>query len=104
MNKRHKEQLDFICYVMGITDKDKNKIKLVYEIMLSEGIVSSCELRGQLCEYFPCAYREGAKALGCTLEGLQGLLEEGEIDSYEFFDCLFCHLEKRLHEQFENKL
>ncbi len=68
------------------------------EQMMSKGTVQAEELRGQLGERLPGAFRLAAKAMGHTTQEMGKLLKLGEITAEEFLPKLAAELEKTFGE------
>lgn len=70
--------------VMGLSAEQQSGTLLAVSQMMSKGVVSAEELRGQLGERLPGAFQIAAKAMGVTTAGLQKMLEAGELTAENF--------------------
>lgn len=70
--------------VMGLSAEQSSGALLAIQQMMSKGVVSAEEFRGQLGERMPIALQAGAKALGVTASEFSKLMESGKIVSDEF--------------------
>ena len=70
--------------VMGMSADESSRAFLALGQMASKGTVQAEELRGQLAEAMPSAYRLAAKAMGVTTAELSGMLERGEVIASDF--------------------
>ena len=64
---------------MGLSADQQRGALLALEQMVSKGVVSAEELRGQLGERLPGAFQLAARAMGVTTEQLGKMLQKGEI-------------------------
>ena len=64
---------------LGKSSADTQGALLAIEQMVSKGVVSAEELRGQLGERLPGAFRLAAEAMGVTEQELGKMLESGDI-------------------------
>lgn len=81
---------------MGL-DIDRTRLSLLaLEQMMSKGTVQTEELRRQLGEHLPGAFRLAAEAMGKGTRELNQMLKRGEV----FADELLPRLAKLLHEKF----
>jgi len=64
---------------LGKSSADTQGALLAIEQMVSKGVVSAEELRGQLGERLPGAFKLAAEAMGVTEQELGKMLESGEI-------------------------
>ena len=81
---------------MGL-DIDRTRLSLLaLEQMMSKGTVQTEELRRQLGEHLPGAFRLAAEAMGMTTRALNVALKRGEV----FADDLLPRLAALLHEKF----
>lgn len=62
--------------------------------MLSKGTVSAEELRGQLAERIPGAFRRAAESIGVTTEKLSDMLKAGDVMALELLPKLADELQK----------
>lgn len=81
---------------MKITADDQKGAMLALSQMASKGVVSAEELRGQLGERIPGAFRLAAEAMGMTEKQFNKHLEKGEILANKFLP-LFA---KKMHETY----
>ncbi|KKL83239.1 hypothetical protein LCGC14_1976740, partial [marine sediment metagenome] len=80
--------------VLGLSaDQTQGAFRALVQIM-SKGTVQSEELRGQLGERIPGAFRIAARAMGVTTRELGKMLEQGEVLSDEFLPKFALELEK----------
>jgi tape measure domain-containing protein len=63
--------------------------------MLSKGTVQSEELKGQLGERMPGAFRDAAAAMGYSVSELSQALKKGLVDSETFISAFADHLDKK---------
>lgn len=66
--------------------------------MMSKGKVQTEELRRQLSERFPGAWKIAAEAMGTTVSGLEKMITKGEIFAEEFMPKFARSLEKNFSE------
>lgn len=64
---------------LGKSSTDTQGALLAIEQMISKGTVSAEELRGQLGERLPGAFKTAAEAMGVTTQELGKMLEDGEV-------------------------
>ncbi len=64
---------------MGLSADQQQGALLALEQMISKGVVSAEELRGQLGERLPGAFQLAARAMGVTTKQLGEMLQRGEI-------------------------
>jgi len=64
---------------LGLSADDTAGIFRAFQQMISKGSVQAEELRGQLGERLPGAFRLAAKAMGTSTRGLAKMLEKGEV-------------------------
>lgn len=67
-----------------LTADDTNGVFLALSQMMSKGKVSAEELRGQLGERMPGAFRLAAEAMGVTQAQLGDMMKDGQVISEEF--------------------
>lgn len=67
-----------------LTAEDTNGVFLALSQMMSKGKVSAEELRGQLGERMPGAFRLAAEAMGVTQAQLGEMMKDGQVISEEF--------------------
>ena len=79
---------------MGLTVDAQKRTFTALSQMMSKGKVSSEELRQQLGEALPGAFRIMAKAMGTTDEGLEKLMKDGNLLSSEALPKLAKEIEK----------
>ncbi len=65
--------------VMGLSAAETGGVLTALEQIASKGTVSAEELRGQLGERLPGAFRIAARAMGVTTGELDGMLSAGEL-------------------------
>lgn len=82
--------------VMRLSAEQTGGVFTALEQIVSKGTVSAEELRGQLGERLPGAFRFAAEAMGVTTEELGKLLQAGELTAED----LLPRLAKRLEEEF----
>lgn len=82
--------------VMRLSAEQTGGVFTALEQIVSKGTVSAEELRGQLGERLPGAFRFAAEAMGVTTEELGKLLQRGELTAED----LLPRLAKRLEEEF----
>jgi tape measure domain-containing protein len=70
--------------VLGRSSADTEGALFAIQQILSKGVLSSEELRGQLGERLPGAFSIAARAVGVTTEELGKMLERGEIIATDF--------------------
>lgn len=70
--------------VMGLSTDQAGGVLLALQQMMSKGVVSAEELRGQLGERLPGAFQIAARALGVTTQKLGDMLQAGEIIADDF--------------------
>lgn len=70
--------------VMGLSTDETRGALLAVQQMMSKGVVSAEEFRGQLGERMPIALQTGARALGVTTAEFSKLLETGQIVAADF--------------------
>jgi len=70
--------------VMGLSADQSSGALLAVQQMMSKGVVSAEEFRGQLGERMPIALQAGAKALGVTTAEFSKMLEAGQIIAQDF--------------------
>lgn len=73
------EQVARASAVMGLSAEDTSGVLLAMTQMLSKGVVSSEELRGQMAERLPNAFQLSAESMGVTTEEFNKMLARGEI-------------------------
>lgn len=79
---------------LGKSSADTQGALLAIGQMMSKGVVSAEELRGQLNERLPVALQAAAKAMGVTTQELGKLLQEGKIVSADFLPKFARELDK----------
>lgn len=84
--------------VMGLTAEEQSGALLAISQMMSKGTVSAEELRGQLGERLPGAFRIAAEAMGVTQAELGKLLEEGALTAEQFIPRFAEALQKSVEE------
>ncbi len=70
--------------VMGLSVDQTSGVLLALQQMISKGVVSAEELRGQLGERLPGAFQVAARAIGVTTQQLGEMLERGEVLADDF--------------------
>lgn len=70
--------------VLGLSADQANGALLAIQQMMSKGIVSAEEFRGQLGERMPIAAEAAARGLGVTTAEFQKMLESGQIVTSDF--------------------
>ena len=70
--------------VMGLSAAETGGVLTALEQIASKGTVSAEELRGQLGERLPGAFRIAARAMGVTTGELDGMLSAGELLADDF--------------------
>lgn len=70
--------------VMGLSTDQTSGALLAIQQMMSKGVVSAEEFRGQLGERMPIALQAGARALGMTTREFTQMLETGQIVAQDF--------------------
>lgn len=84
---------------MGLSADESNGALKAIEQMMSKGKVSAEELRGQLGERLPGAFRIASQAMGVSQSELNKLLEQGKLMSDDFLP----KFAKRLEEEWKGK-
>ena len=79
---------------LGKTTAETDGALLAISQMMSKGVVSAEELRGQLGERLPGAFQAAARAMGTTTQGLGEMLEKGEIIAADFLPKFAAELNK----------
>lgn len=80
--------------VMGLSVESQDRAFMALNQMMSKGVVSAEELRGQLGEALPGAFGIMAKALGTTEVGLAKLMKDGKLLANEVLPKFAKELEK----------
>lgn len=83
---------------LGKSSADTQGALLAIEQMISKGKVSAEELRGQLGERLPGAFRAAAESIGVTTSELGVMLEKGEVLAEDLLPAL----SKRLNELYDD--
>ena len=78
------ESISMASAVMGLSTDQASGALLAVQQMMSKGVVSAEEFRGQLGERMPIALAAGAQALGVTTAEFSKLLETGQIVAADF--------------------
>ena len=73
---------------LGKSSADTQGALLAIEQMISKGVVSAEELRGQLGERLPGAFKAAADAMGRTEQELGKMLEDGEVMAEDLLPAL----------------
>lgn len=64
---------------LGLSTADQTGIFTAFEQIVSKGVVSAEELRGQIGERLPGAFQLAARAMGVTTQELDKMLRQGEL-------------------------
>lgn len=78
------ESISAAAAVMGLSTDQASGALLAVQQMMSKGVVSAEEFRGQLGERMPIALAAGAKALNVTTAEFSKMLETGQIIAADF--------------------
>jgi tape measure domain-containing protein len=70
--------------VYGIDAQSQERAYIALEQVISKGVVSAEELRGQLSEAIPGAMQVAARALGVTSQELDRMISSGELMAEDF--------------------
>lgn len=87
--------------VLGLSAEQKSGALTAIEQIMSKGIVSAEELRGQLGERLPGAFQIAARAMGVTTQALGKMLEMGELTADVFLPKFSAELKKTFGEDLE---
>lgn len=79
---------------LGKSSAETDGALLAVSQMMSKGVVSAEELRGQLGERLPGAFQVAARAMGTTTKGLGEMLEAGEVVAADFLPRFAAELRK----------
>lgn len=79
---------------LGKSTADTDGALLAIGQMMSKGVVSAEELRGQLGERLPGAFQAAARAMNTTTQGLGDLLQGGKIVAEDFLPKFAAELRK----------
>lgn len=79
---------------LGKTSAETDGALLAISQMMSKGVVSAEELRGQLGERLPGAFQVAAKAIGVSTQELGKMLEQGQILASDFLPKFASELRK----------
>jgi tape measure domain-containing protein len=79
---------------LGKTSAETDGALLAISQMMSKGVVSAEELRGQLGERLPGAFQVAAKAMGVSTQELGKMLEQGQILASDFLPKFSAELRK----------
>lgn len=79
---------------LGKSSADTDGALLAISQMMSKGVVSAEELRGQLGERLPGAFQAAARAMGTTTQGLGEMLQNGEVIAADFLPKFAAELRK----------
>lgn len=82
--------------VLGLSAERQEGVFRALSQMMSKGIVQQEELRGQLGDQLPGAFRIAAAAMGVTESKLSSLIERGEVLTNDFLPKLSSHLKNDL--------
>lgn len=88
--------------VMGLSVDQQSGALLAIQQMMSKGVVSAEEFRGQLGERMPVALQAGAKALEVTTAEFSKMLESGQIIASDFLPKFAVALDELLGDAAEN--
>lgn len=88
--------------VMGLSVDDTKGVLLSLQQMVSKGTVQSEELRGQLGERLPGAFRIAADAMGVTTAELGKMLEKGQVVAEDFLPKFAAQLNSQIGSAAEN--
>lgn len=88
--------------VMGLSADQSSGALLAIQQMMSKGIVSAEEFRGQLGERLPIALQAGANALGVTTAEFSKLLETGQIVATDFLPKFSVAIREMLGDSVQN--
>lgn len=90
------ESISKASAVMGLSAEQSSGALLAVQQMMSKGVVSAEEFRGQLGERMPIALQAGAQALGVTTAEFSKLLETGQIVAQDFLPKFAAAIDKML--------
>lgn len=79
---------------LGKSTADTDGALLAIGQIMSKGVVSAEELRGQLGERLPGAFQAAARAVGTTTQGLGEMLQRGELLAEDFLPKFAAELRK----------
>lgn len=79
---------------LGKSSADTDGALLAISQMMSKGVVSAEELRGQLGERLPGAFQAAARAMGTTTQGLGEMLQSGQVIAADFLPKFAAELRK----------
>ena len=79
---------------LGKSTADTDGALLAISQMMSKGVVSAEELRGQLGERLPGAFQVAARAMGVTTQELGKMLQSGEVIAADFLPRFAAELRK----------
>lgn len=88
--------------VMGLSSDQAGGALLAIQQMMSKGVVSAEEFRGQLGERMPIALQAGAKALGVTTAEFSKMLESGQIIAADFLPKFAVAIKEMLGDSVES--
>jgi tape measure domain-containing protein len=88
--------------VMGLSTDQASGAMLAIQQMMSKGVVSAEEFRGQLGERMPVALQAGSRALGVTTAEFSKMLESGQIIASDFLPKFATALNGLLGDAAEN--
>lgn len=80
----------------GLSAEQTSGALLALQQMISKGVVSSEELKGQLGERLPGAMQTAARAMGVGTQELEKMLANGEVLASEFLPRFAAELERSL--------
>lgn len=82
--------------VMGLSADENRGVLQALSQMISKGVVSAEELRGQLGERLPGAFQIAARSMGVTTQELGKMLEQGQLLAADFLPRFAKQLESEL--------
>jgi tape measure domain-containing protein len=88
--------------VMGLSSDQAGGALLAIQQMMSKGVVSAEEFRGQLGERMPIALQAGANALGVTTAEFSKMLESGQIIAADFLPKFAVAIKEMLGDSVES--
>lgn len=88
------EQVNTGVVAMGLTGEDAKGVFLALGQVMSKGKVQAEELRGQIGERIPGAFKIAANAMGMTTQELDKFMSEGKLIAEEFLPKFAKEMEK----------
>ncbi len=88
------EQVAGATTVMGLSGDDQKGVFLALGQIMSKGKVAAEELRGQIGERLPGAFKIAADAMGVTQAQLNKLMQDGKVTSADFLPKFGAQLDK----------